>query len=490
MPKLLGPYELLKRIGVGGMGEVFLAHRAGSLDPLVVKVLLSEFVEEPEALQMFLDEARITAHLNHPNISRILDLGSDGGTFFIAAEYVHGVDAASLLRTLAASGRHLPTVLSAYVAAEVAAGLDYAHHAVDENQRPLRLIHRDVSPPNLMLSFDGGVKLIDFGVAKVANRLVRTATGRLKGKAAYMSPEQARGEQVDQRSDLFSLGIVLYELATSGRLFRRKNEVASLKAVLEAPIPPPSSLNPEVDARLEQILLRALERDPARRFQTAGELCAALRDWLAAEGATAAARDLGAFLRLTFPDLLDLGDTAVSTLPTEPTAVVPRRPTPPTMPALRRRFEPLGTDSLVTITERAEGLPGGPKSPHRRRAVALALLAALAGAGLAIGLSQLLRPTAPPTSQAFHPTLAISTVPPGALVQIDGEEIGRTPIHGHRLVPARPAKLTVSLAGFKTLERELSGTESVSLELALTPRAAGGRKKPDAHDAPGSPLER
>ncbi|MGI5865198.1 MAG: serine/threonine-protein kinase, partial [Myxococcales bacterium] len=448
----------------------------------VVKVLLSEFVEEPEALQMFLDEARITAHLNHPNISRILDLGREGGTFFLAAEYVHGVDAASLLRALAASGRQLPVALAAHVGAEVAAGLDYAHRAVDENQRPLRLIHRDVSPPNLMLGFDGGVKLIDFGVAKVANRLVRTATGRLKGKAAYMSPEQARGELIDQRSDIFSLGIVLWELATSGRLFRRKSEIAALQAVIEAPIPPPSSLNPEIDPRLEAILVRTLERNPARRFQTASELGAALRGWLAAEGAATAARDLGAFLRLTFPDLLDLGDTAVSTLPTGRTAVSPRRPTAPTVPAIRRRLEPLGADSLVaTITERAEGPPGeepsasaasaAPATP-RRRAIALALLAALAGAALAIGLSQLLRPAAAPATQAFQPTLAISTVPPGALVRVDGKAIGHTPIQGYRLDPARPAKLNVSLDGFEPLERELTGTESVSLELALTPRVA------------------
>ncbi len=305
MHRTLGRYTLVRKLAVGGMGEVWLAQQKGpgGFEKLVVvKTLLKHLKEDQEFVNMFFDEARIAAALTHPNVAQIYELGEDRGEYFIAMEHVHGVSLRDLVVRGAEVGRPLPTALTCRIIADAAAALDFAHAARAPSGQPLDLIHRDVSPQNILVGFTGAVKLIDFGVAKAANKLVRTATGVIKGKYAYMSPEQAYGRELDGRSDVFGLGIVFWEALCAERLFKRPGETETLRAVVGAPIPAPSQQQRAVPKALDAIVLRALERDLAQRYQTAGELRQALDGFLVKQRLPATSAHLAAFVRELFPD--------------------------------------------------------------------------------------------------------------------------------------------------------------------------------------------
>jgi eukaryotic-like serine/threonine-protein kinase len=308
--KTLGPYRLLRRLAVGGMGEVYLARRLApgpGEELVVVKTLLPGLKREPEFVAMFYDEARIASALHHPNIARIDDVGEDHGEHYIAMEYVRGCSLRDLLERAAAQGLGLPPALTCRVVAEAAAALDFAHQAKTAAGEPLDLIHRDVSPQNVLLGFDGAVKLIDFGVAKATNKLVRTAVGTIKGKYAYMSPEQAYGEPLDGRSDVFGLGILFWEALTGERLFKRNTETETLKAVVGAPLQPPSARAPAVPRALDVVVMRALMRDRDDRYSTAGELKRAIEAFLVRQRWPAGPEELAAFLAKVFPGGAEAG---------------------------------------------------------------------------------------------------------------------------------------------------------------------------------------
>jgi serine/threonine-protein kinase len=299
-----GRYQLIKKIATGGMGEVFLARQQGPVGfqkLVVVKRLLPHLSEEQEFINMFFDEARIAALLNHPNIAQIYDLGEAEGGYYIAMEYVHGEN----LRVVAQEAHErkggMPLALKCRVVADAAAALDFAHKAKSPAGQPLDLIHRDVSPQNVIVGFSGAVKLIDFGVAKATNKITRTATGIIKGKYAYMSPEQARGEDLDSRSDIFGLGIVLYEVLTHQRLFKRENDTATLKAVVGLKVPPPSTVVKGVPKAVDAIVLKALEKDREDRYQTGGELRLALEEFLVRQRLPATPAHIAAFMADLFP---------------------------------------------------------------------------------------------------------------------------------------------------------------------------------------------
>jgi serine/threonine-protein kinase len=286
------------------MGEVWLARIVGDSDaepPVVVKRLLSHLREDREFVNMFFDEARIAAALDHPNIARIEDLGEVEGDYFIAMEFVHGFSFGDVVNAAIEAGTDMPVALKCRVVAEAAAALDFAHTATTEAGTPLELIHRDVSPQNIMVGFDGSVKLIDFGVARAANKLTRTATGIIKGKYAYMSPEQAWGKELDGRSDLFALGIVLWEVLALERLFRRDNDTSTLRAVVGAEVVPPSSKEPTIPRLLDAVVMKALERDVAKRFQTGGEFKKAIEGFLTRSRLPATRAHLAAWMHTLFP---------------------------------------------------------------------------------------------------------------------------------------------------------------------------------------------
>jgi serine/threonine protein kinase len=275
-----GKYQLVERLGRGGMAEVWKARitgPAGFARTLVVKRILPQLVEDPAFVEMFVGEARLSARLNHANIVTVFELGEFDGEYYLAMEYVRGHDLMTVLRTQAPRGVLSPG-FGACVLREVARGLGHAHALTDEAGHPLRIIHRDLSPSNVMLGFDGGVKLLDFGIAKAMAEAndKSTLTGTLKGKLGYMSPEQAEAAEVDHRTDLFSLGVLLFECVTGRRLFKGVHDVATLTLVKAARIPVPSSINRDIPPQLDEICLKALARNPDDRYQSAEELAAAL----------------------------------------------------------------------------------------------------------------------------------------------------------------------------------------------------------------------
>lgn len=280
----LGNHELVLRIGRGGMATVWVARRRtpnGKDDRLVaVKAMLLELAEDPEFVKMFVDEVRLVRSIRHPNVVEVYDVGDERGVMWMSMEWVEGE---SLHTVIAEAGKRgaIPPEMAVRIIADVAAGLHAAHEVRDANGQLRGVVHRDVSPHNILIGTNGVVKLVDFGVAKAVGRASEaTRAGQLKGKFGYMSPEQARGRPVDRRSDIFSLGIVLFEVTTGRRLFRGENDLKTLELVLGAQIPRPSTIDPKYPPELEQIVMRALERDVNRRYATAAEMEADLRGYL------------------------------------------------------------------------------------------------------------------------------------------------------------------------------------------------------------------
>jgi len=271
---VFGPYEILGRLAMGGMAEILLARRPGS-EPLVIKKILAQYARDEDFVEMFLDEARIGSALDHPNIGRFLDFGEIDRQLFIAMEWVHGVTLGRLIRRARDKGG-LPFPLACEIVARVADALHYAHTARDAEGNVMGLIHRDVSPHNVMIDFDGTVKLLDFGIAKAETQGHHTQAGVVKGKFAYMAPEQCRGKALDFRIDIFALGVVLFESLTGRSLYRRETEAATMHAIVAEPVPSLLEKIPNAPRELEAILRTALQKDPAARFPTA----AAMRDVL------------------------------------------------------------------------------------------------------------------------------------------------------------------------------------------------------------------
>lgn len=275
---ILGKYSILRSIASGGMGEVFLAKEtcggaAGFERHVILKTLLPELEGDPAFVTQFLDEARVAATLNHPNVVALHEVGLWKGHYFIAMEYVEG----RTLAELVASSRPLAAAEIARIGREACLALHHAHTAVSLDGKPLRIVHRDVSPPNVMIRKDGVTKVLDFGIASASNRRARaTATGTVKGKIGYLSPEQARGKPLTGASDQFALGVVLWEACTRRRLFGGDAAMASLAKILE-PVPRPSALAPSVPPDLEAVVMRMLEKEPEKRFPSCLEAAEKLK---------------------------------------------------------------------------------------------------------------------------------------------------------------------------------------------------------------------
>lgn len=278
----LGRYELLVRLGLGGMASVWVARERGQAatreNLVAVKAMLPEIAQQSEFRAMFLEEGQIVRAIEHPNVVRVHDVGEHQGTLFMSMEWVEGDSLRAVIRE-ARKRRPIPPEMAVKIIADAAAGLHAAHELRGWDGELRHLVHCDVSPHNILVGIDGRAKIVDFGVAN-ARLTSSDDTERVKGKFAYMSPEQARGEKLDRRSDIFSLGIVLYELTTGERLFRGENSAHTLALVTTGKVPDPRSLQSDYPTRLAQITMRALERDPARRYQTADELRDALERYL------------------------------------------------------------------------------------------------------------------------------------------------------------------------------------------------------------------
>jgi serine/threonine-protein kinase len=501
-----GRYQLLKKIASGGMGQVLLAKKGqDDFEKLVVlKRILPHLVEDEEFFTMFRDEAKITMRLDHPNIARINEFGVEAGVHYIEMEYVAGEDVRRIEKRAAAAGKGIPIGVIIRIIADAAAGLDFAHKAKDAKGVPLGLVHRDVSPQNILVGFDGSVKLIDFGVAKAAGRAQHTATGILKGKFPYMSPEQAEGTDLDCRSDVFALGIVLWEQLTGRRLFKGENDLATQRLVRACQVPAPSSVEPSVPPGLDPIALKALSKEPKDRYQDAAELRNALEDFALQNAIPTSSSNLAAFMQELYAERiakeadprffeedsgltdLDAGGLSKPTAPSGATVV-------------DRNKLPTGNNTVVLGTQAAP-------PPLQSSAVPKVIAAVAVLALLAVGGWFVTRPepkpvvvdvpvkpvtgagtgeTTPPPAQPL--VVRIESDPPGAKIELAGTHVGQTPFEARVEKVKLPVALKLSADGYEPLEASLTDMTGPTLSLSLKKKVAvvrpvtggSGGKNPD-----------
>jgi serine/threonine-protein kinase len=363
----IGQYVLQRQLAVGGMAEIWLATTqgpAGFQKDVVIKRILPQFANDATFVEMFLDEARLAASLSHPHIVSIFNLGKDGDSYFIAMEFIEGYDLSRLIVRAKTRGLSIPAHIAVRIVADACAGLDYAHNFVDREGNRVGLVHRDISPHNLLISRNGVVKLVDFGVAKAASSVHKTQTGMVKGKLAYLSPEQIHAKVLDGRSDIFAMGIVLYELLTGERPFGGESELLAISAILNEPHQPMSNFRADLPAGLDEIIARALAKKAQDRFQSAAELERALELWLKEQQQLVTQRDLADFL----------------------TGLFSERPAAPTGggPTLLGDVDAVSSTRLETATEGAwAGAAQAAAPPQSFAKTAVALGPALGGASSA-----------------------------------------------------------------------------------------------------------
>jgi serine/threonine protein kinase len=475
---LFGRYRLIEPLGSGGMAVVYRAvidGPEGFARSLVIKRILPEFAKDPHFMGMLASEARLVARLQHPGIVPVYELGEVEGEYFLAMELVDGYDLASVLSRCVLLDVSFPPALVARVISALAEALGYAHALCDADGRPLAIVHRDVSPSNVMLAKVGSVKLLDFGIAQAAAHLrdERTRTGVVKGKLAYLSPEQADGHPADRRSDIFALGIIFYEMLTRQRLFRGVTDLATLRLVREARVEPPSVRVSGLDPRLDAVVMKMLAVSPELRFQSCEEVIAALKETV--QRADASEAGLRAFLTTLEP--IKLAPSAESQTVGD---------------------QPLTATGPVLFT--ASGIEGRRTSPLRRWLVAVLGLLLLAGVsvGLALGgaTPNPSPPPAPPVELplATEPVAQLPSVPAmvsvtvrgtaGAIVALNGAKVGVVPLTLELPSEAGTRRFSVSLAGHQSIDRELPADRDVAFEanLGRKPTRGSSNKRQEVSD--------
>ncbi|HUQ02529.1 MAG TPA: protein kinase, partial [Kofleriaceae bacterium] len=371
-PVPFGKYYLLERINVGGMAEVFRAKAYGveGFERLVaVKRILPNIAEDKDFIRMFIDEAKIAVQLNHANIAQIFDLGVVDNSYYIALEHVHGRDVRAIFDRSRSTGEPMPIAQACFIIMKICEGLDYAHNKRDQSGRDIGLVHRDVSPQNILTSFEGEVKLIDFGIAKAAGKGAKTQAGILKGKFGYMSPEQVRGLPIDRRTDIFSCGIVLYELLTGERLFVGESDFSTLEKVRNVEILPPSTYNRKIPDELERIVLKALAKDVEDRYQNAIDLHDELQAFVYTAGEFYSRKDLAAWMKRTFTKEIEEESAKLESYrqltppPAEPPTLQPRTVTGRQTPVPRGPTTGGPPDHAMAARKSTQSLGGGTKPP-------------------------------------------------------------------------------------------------------------------------------
>jgi serine/threonine-protein kinase len=358
--KRIRNYDVTRRLAMGGMAEVFLAEQTGPSGfrrQVVLKRILPNISNDPQFVKMFLNEARIAAGLAHPNIVHIYDFFQDETGYCIVMEYVHGENVAGMLRAAHRRSASVGLGHTVRIMTSICEALHYAWDEPDSHGRPRRIVHRDVSPHNAMIGFDGHVKLLDFGIAKALQSEALTSVATLKGKYSYMSPEQVRSEPLDHRADLWSVGVMLWELTTGKRLFKRDTEMSTLHAIMNDPIPRPTSIYPDYPAGLEEIVMGILERDRDRRTADARTVSDALSNVAQESGWNTTANQLAALMRTLLAERLAQEDPtaneATNNSAAAPTrqvgsqSVVPRDQTP--MSRVDAKRDPTLTWVIVAV---------------------------------------------------------------------------------------------------------------------------------------------
>lgn len=472
-PRRLGRYEVVGRLATGGMAEILLARVVGPqgfVRAVVLKRILDHLATREDFRHMFLDEARIVSRIHHDNVVQVHELGEEDGELFLAMEYLQGETVAGLMRRLVRDGERLPLALAAHIVAEAAAGLHAAHELVDEQGDPLGLVHRDASPHNLFVTYDGSVKLLDFGIARASGRFTQTEAGQIKGKFAYMSPEQCRGQPLDRRSDVFTLGTVLYELSTTRRLFVRDNDMATMRAVCREPLSPPSAYADGYPPELESICLRALERPRASRFASAEELAGQLREVVHRLASGDPRHELGQLMQQHFAERIASKDEMLRRLRAgEHTMEVSAGEVDQAV-AVPTVDSPLAegsrtVDTAVSFDE-----------PKPRRAPWGLGLGMVALGGLAAVLVFANEPAdtkpQPPSVAVEEIVINVDSAPPGASVRLDGKTLGTTPLTHRRPQASGTGKLELELDGHAHHTEKLAFDMSQRIFVTMTPDEA------------------
>ncbi len=372
---MVGKYEVVRKLAMGGMAEIYLARVRGSggFEKLVVvKRILPTVADDPKFVRMFLDEALLASTLRHPNIADVYEVGEHEGSPFFAMEFVHGQDVRSIRFAVRERKEHIPLAIALAIVHGTASALDYAHDRTGPDGKNLGLVHRDVSSSNILVSYEGAIKLIDFGIARATSSRHDTKTGSFKGKIPYMAPEQCRGQATDRRSDLFALGVVMYELTAGRRPFHGENDFAILDQIVNFDAPPPSSMLRNYPDELEAIVMRLLARRPEDRYQTAEDMLRDLDPFLAKHQLWVSPKPLSKYMRMLFGDrigaidraleegmpLTATGPSARSELLTPPSQFPALVPLSVEMPALRASSDlPLATATEEPAEARDADVP-------------------------------------------------------------------------------------------------------------------------------------
>ncbi len=485
-----GKYRLIAELGHGGMAEVFLAIASGpaGFNKLVVlKQIRDQLADDPEFLAMFLDEARLAARLNHPNVVQTNEVGEDGRRYFIAMEYLEGQPLNRIVQRLAKDGR-LSLWMHVRILIDALAGLHYAHELADFDGTPLQVVHRDATPHNIFVTYAGQVKVVDFGIAKALGSSAETRAGVLKGKISYMAPEQALGEKVDRRADVFAVGIMLWEALAGRRPFKGHNDVVILQKLVAGEIPSPGTVRDDIPELLEAICMKALARDREERYATAEDMAHALEAALEKLGERPQLRAVGDLVTRTFADervriravieaqmagIRTTGEFPAPDLGTGSRTVgrlaLPRIDAPPTEsgsfnasqrrtatgpePGSGPRTDPSRVSSLTANTTPAEFTPALPAPAKKPIALYAVVAVAVAVAAAAVAWPRGQAPP-PPTTATAAPIavtrmIRIESTPPGATVSENEKVLGQTPM----AIPLDPAqqsarKLVLSLEGY------------------------------------------
>jgi serine/threonine-protein kinase len=462
LPRRFGKYTLIRHLATGGMAEIYLAiHRSiqGFEKLVVIKRILPKFSEDEEFIRMFLAEARIAATLNHPNIIQIFDVGSVHKDYFIAMEYVHGEDLRSIVGAMRKAGfKEFPIEMALGISRGLCKGLSYAHDHKGLDGEPLNIVHRDISPQNTIVTFPGEVKIVDFGIARAAMKDMEgdKEKGALRGKFPYMSPEQCRGRDLDGRSDLFSVAIILFELTTGRRLFKGKTEIDTIRRIVEQPYPRPSELKRDYDPDLEEIVMKGLARDRDQRYASARDLGEALDEYIVKHRIKVTALEMSRFMESLFADklaqqreLMKEGKKLADIVAEQEVEEVTE------MDFLDMTNIPTtgGTPGAMSMT--ASGVQVQPRkrtSPAVFAVIALLVLA-VGGLGAFLGLNVL---KARREAALRIGVIEVKSDPSGASVWIDGErQKGATPLAVEKLKVGIEYTVKITREGYEPFERKV-----------------------------------
>lgn len=489
LPRVFGKYTLLRELASGGMAKVYLALQravAGFEKLVVVKRILPELARDVNFVEMLLAEARTAATLNHPNVVQTFDVGEHEGTYFIAMEYINGEDVRSIVRGMKLKNvNEFPLEHTLTIINGMCAGLAYAHAKRGLDGAPLNIVHRDVSPQNVLVTFSGDVKIVDFGIAKSTAAVVseKTTAGQLKGKVPYMSPEQARGEDLDHRSDIFALGIMLFELTTGRRLFKAKSDYETLRLICDRDYPRPSQVRPDYPPALEAVVMRALEKDVTKRYQSAQDMQADIEAFIRHERIAASTVSLSTWMNFLFEEKLALQKTVLQDVKQLADVI-----------ALQHTESSSDWMKETSVTMGASTITGGDitgfhelKKRQTRMFVGIGLVLAVCGIGGGTAFfamkskkqdATVVAPPPPvPEPEVKRGKLTVTSDPSDAYVRVAGEvqkpkEPG-APVVVEKLPIEMELEVKISKEGFEDVEEKVTFTPD-KLELSIAVKLVKG----------------